>query len=150
MPTSTPEPTSMQTSSDSTGANLLARQPLIWLLVILALALGLRAVKLNDGLQRDEFGALYAVAERKTASTDVPPSSADPLVPVAGLGEVSNNMPRFQMLAAYVILDVAHLDWPYGASGRLKVRHVRQRTDLRTQTMYGCNLMIDCCDGLRA
>ena len=44
------------------------RQPLVWLLVILGLALGLRAVKLNEPLQRDEFGAIYAVAERKTGS----------------------------------------------------------------------------------
>jgi hypothetical protein len=75
---------------DSADPNLLTRQPLVWLLVILVLALGLRASKLNDPLHRDEFAALYAVAQRKTAGPDVPPSSSDPLVPVDNLSEVSD------------------------------------------------------------
>jgi len=85
----TPESAASQPSADPIEANLLARQPFVWLLVIVGLALGLRVAKLNDGLQRDEFGVLYAVAERKTDSPDVPPSAETPLVPVAGLSEVS-------------------------------------------------------------
>ncbi|HMF13161.1 MAG TPA: glycosyltransferase family 39 protein, partial [Gemmataceae bacterium] len=81
-----PEPAS--TTSDN--SSLLARQPLVWLLVIMALALGLRVSKINEPLQRDEFGALYAVAERKTSSAEVPPTATDPLAPVSGLGEVSD------------------------------------------------------------
>jgi hypothetical protein len=61
----------------------------LWLLAILLLALGLRAWKLNEPLQRDEFGAVYPVVERKTASPDEPVSSATPLKPVDGLSEVS-------------------------------------------------------------
>src|SRR5262249_41599016 len=45
----------------------LTRQPMLWLAIFVLLALGLRAWKISDPLQRDEFGALYAVAERKTA-----------------------------------------------------------------------------------
>jgi hypothetical protein len=54
------------------------------------LALGLRAWKLTDSLQRDEFSAVYPVVERKTASADEPVNSATPLKPVDGLGEVSS------------------------------------------------------------
>jgi hypothetical protein len=89
MPTSAPESNPFQTSSDSPDANLLTRQPAVWLLVIIVLALGLRAAKLSNSLQRDEFGAVYAVAERQTASPEVPPTAENPLVPVAGLTEVS-------------------------------------------------------------
>jgi hypothetical protein len=64
-------------------------RPLIWLLAIVLLALGLRAWKITEPLQRDEFGALYAVAERKTATADAPPTAADPLVPVGSFSEVS-------------------------------------------------------------
>jgi hypothetical protein len=81
-----PEPA----STTSENSPLLARQPLVWLLVIVALALGLRVSKINEPLQRDEFGALYAVAERKTSSPEVPPTATDPLAPVEGLGEVSD------------------------------------------------------------
>jgi hypothetical protein len=88
MPTETPE----RSSSPTTPAevSLLTRQPLIWLLVVLALAAGLRVSKIAEPLQRDEFGALYAVSERKTAAPDAPPTAADLLAPVSGLGEVSD------------------------------------------------------------
>lgn len=63
-------------------------RPLPWLLVILALALVLRIWKLTVPLQQDEFGAVYAVAERKIAPGQLP-TAADPLLPVANLQEVS-------------------------------------------------------------
>src|SRR5207248_2529553 len=61
--------------------------PGLWLLLILLVAAGLRLWHLNDPFQQDEFGPLYAVAERA-----VPPGSfpmaADPLLPVSSLEEV--------------------------------------------------------------
>jgi hypothetical protein len=121
MPSSNPEPAAKQTAPDLYDANLLARQPHVWLLVIVLLALGLRAAKLDKALQRDEFGALYAVAERKTASPNVPPTSEDPLVPVAGIGEVSersvlpfgvrNPMPLYHDLLYFTIKVLPISEW---------------------------------------
>lgn len=85
MTTTTPAPS----SSPTPEAPALTNRPLLWLLAIVVLALGLRAWKLTDPLQRDEFSAVYPVVERKTASVDEPPSAATPLKPVDGLGEVS-------------------------------------------------------------
>src|SRR5262245_22607152 len=82
-------PASSPTPDSPAESPFLTRQPLLWLLIFVLLALGLRAWKISEPLQRDEFGALYAVAERKTASADVPPTKDDPLQPVASLGEVS-------------------------------------------------------------
>jgi hypothetical protein len=71
------------------------RLPLVWLLVILGLGLALRWLKLDDPLQLDEFGPLYAVARRvpgpdaKPLEAGTLPSKDDPLVPVGGWGEVS-------------------------------------------------------------
>jgi hypothetical protein len=94
---------------------------MVWLMVILVLALGLRASKLNDPLHRDEFAALYAVAERKTAGPDVPPSSADPLVPVANLSAVSdrsvlplgvpNPLPLYHDLVYFTIRVLPISEW---------------------------------------
>jgi hypothetical protein len=63
------------------------QRPLLLLLVILTIALALRYWHLNDPLQRDEFGTLYAVAERQT-DPGTPPTADDPLVPVASREEV--------------------------------------------------------------
>jgi hypothetical protein len=89
MATATPASSSPSTPEPASEASTLTSRPLLWLLAILILALGLRAWKMNDPLQRDEFSAVYTVVERKTASPDEPPSSATPLKPVDGLGEVS-------------------------------------------------------------
>jgi hypothetical protein len=117
----TPEPTTSQPSSDSSETNLLARQPFVWLLVIVGLALGLRVAKLNDSLQRDEFGAVYAVAERRTGSPDVPPSAETPLVPIAGLTEVSersvlpfgvrNPLPLYHDILYFTIKALPIAEW---------------------------------------
>src|SRR5262249_42576017 len=86
MPTAPLEPLASDTPDEP---SLLTRQPLVWLLVILLLALGLRVGKMTEPLQREEFAAVYAVAARKTASRTKSPPKDTPLVPVAGLGEVS-------------------------------------------------------------
>src|SRR5438309_1244002 len=64
------------------------RQPILWLLVIVAVGLALRWGRINDSFQLDEFGPLYAIAERQTATPEMLPSASDPLVPVASLEEV--------------------------------------------------------------
>jgi hypothetical protein len=60
----------------------------IWLAAIMALALAMRLWHLNDGLEQDEFGPLYAVAQRVDSSPGVIPSKSDPIVPVASWKEV--------------------------------------------------------------
>jgi 4-amino-4-deoxy-L-arabinose transferase-like glycosyltransferase len=64
------------------------RQPAVWLLVILGLGLVLRWLQLDNTLQQDEFGPLYAVAERPAASPNATPTVDDPLQPVSGWAEV--------------------------------------------------------------
>ncbi|MFL5341604.1 MAG: hypothetical protein ACJ8F7_15780 [Gemmataceae bacterium] len=59
----------------------------LWLILILALALGTRLSCLNVGLQQDELGPLYAVAQR-TDSGDETPSRADALRPVPSWRDV--------------------------------------------------------------
>ncbi len=54
-------------------------RPLVWLALVLAAGLGLRLAGLNAPLQQDEYGPLYAVAERQAAG---------PLVAVRDLTEV--------------------------------------------------------------
>ena len=60
----------------------------IWLAAIMALALAMRLWHLNDGLEQDEFGPLYAVAQRVDSPPGVIPSKSDPIVPVASWKEV--------------------------------------------------------------
>jgi hypothetical protein len=65
------------------------RRPAVWLLAIVVVGLGMRAWwQLDAPLQQDEFGPLYAVAERQVTVPGTPPTASDPLVPVAGLEEV--------------------------------------------------------------
>src|SRR5262249_24993881 len=66
------------------------RQPLLWLLVILALGLGIRLYSFSKGFQVEEFTALAAVAERPGLAVGVTPTADDPLAPVPSLAEVSN------------------------------------------------------------
>jgi hypothetical protein len=65
------------------------RRPLLWLLAIVVLGFGLRARHLKEPFQLDEFTTLAAVAERSGVEVGVTPTAADPLIPVASLGEVS-------------------------------------------------------------
>jgi hypothetical protein len=67
---------------------ILVRQPVFWLLVILGLGLLLRWVKLDDPLQQDEFGSLYAVAERAAPAPNTTPAADQPLGPVSCWAEV--------------------------------------------------------------
>lgn len=64
-------------------------QPLLWLLVILAVGLLLRAWHLTDPVQVDEFVAVAAVAERQGVPIGQTATANDPLVTVSGLDEVS-------------------------------------------------------------
>jgi hypothetical protein len=58
-----------------------------WLALVLGVALGLRLAGLDAPLQQDEYGPLYAVAERR-AAPGMTASAAAPLVPVRDLAEV--------------------------------------------------------------
>src|SRR5229473_7568897 len=64
------------------------RWPILWLTLIVGLGLFLRSWHINDSLQLDEFGPLYAVAERATTAPGLLPASSDPLVLVPGWGDV--------------------------------------------------------------
>ncbi len=64
-----------------------ARRPLVWLALLLGVALVLRLAGLHAPLQQDEYGPLYAVAERH-AAPGMTASDAEPLVPVRDLAEV--------------------------------------------------------------
>ncbi len=57
------------------------RTRIICLGLILALALGVRASRLNNGFQQDEFGPVYAIGQRDH-SVNATPAKANPLVPV--------------------------------------------------------------------
>ncbi len=63
-------------------------QPLFWLLLLLVLAVGLRWTPLHSPLQQDEFGPLYAIAEREGFQRGLLPSRDQPLRPVASWNEV--------------------------------------------------------------
>jgi hypothetical protein len=66
-------------------------RPLVWLLAILALGLALRVGHGHGApFEVDEFTVLAAVAERTGVEPGTTPTAQDPLVPVAGLGEVGN------------------------------------------------------------
>jgi hypothetical protein len=90
MGNSTPAPSSTPAQAAESNSNPLTRQPIVMLLAILLLALGLRAWKITEPLQRDEFASLYAVAERTPATAGATVTAQDPLHAVAGLGEVSD------------------------------------------------------------
>jgi hypothetical protein len=58
-------------------------------LAIVVIALGMRVWWQYDApLQQDEFGPLYAIAERQVRIAGAPPTASDPLVPVPSLEEV--------------------------------------------------------------
>src|SRR5438270_9174940 len=64
-------------------------RPGVWLFAIVLVALGMRVWwQMEAPLQQDEFGPLYAIAERQVQVPGNPPTAADPLAPVAGWEEV--------------------------------------------------------------
>jgi 4-amino-4-deoxy-L-arabinose transferase-like glycosyltransferase len=81
--TTAPSAVPAATAQPKTVAN-----PLVWLLVILAIGLAVRAFRITSPFQLDEFSALQAVAERQGVPRGLTPTAEDPLVPVAGLAEV--------------------------------------------------------------
>jgi hypothetical protein len=115
---STPENT--PPAEPSAGASAGIQHPLVWLLVIVVVAFGLRFWHLNDPLQRDEFGTVYAVAERQT-NPDKPLTAADPLVPVSSLDEVrarsvlpfgiSNPVPLYNYIVYGTIKVLGITEW---------------------------------------
>lgn len=96
------------------------RHPVLWLGAIFVVALGLRLWSFTAPFQQDEFGPVYAVAERAVAAGQMP-SAADPLVPVASLEVVRsrsvlpygivNPLPLYH----YILYGVVHVlpitDW---------------------------------------
>jgi hypothetical protein len=88
--------------------------------IILGVAAFLRYWHINDPLQRDEFGTLYAVAERQT-EPDRPPTANDPLVPVSSLNEVrarsvlpfgiSNPVPVYNYIVYETIKVLGITEW---------------------------------------
>ena len=72
---------------------------------ILFIALAMRLWSINDGLEQDEFGAVYAVAERKSPE-GISPGEKDGLAPVQSWQEVK-----------------ARSVFPYGISNPLPIYH---------------------------
>ena len=60
----------------------------LWLLIILVLALALRCWHITDEFQQDEFGPLYAVAQRQGLAPDLTPTAENKLAPVSTWQEV--------------------------------------------------------------
>ena len=95
--------------------------PLLWLAGIVAAGLVLRAWHLADPYQIEEFSAVAAVAERQGVPVGFTASAADPLVPVAGLDEVSRRSvipygirdphPLYHYLLYGVIQTLPIADW---------------------------------------
>ncbi len=80
--------TQIEPARNAATPALSVRHPLMWLLIVLAVGLGLRLLKLNNPLELDEFPPLYAGSERHSDSPDLTPAAAEPLKPVASLQEV--------------------------------------------------------------
>jgi hypothetical protein len=97
------------------------RRPWLWLLAVLGLGLALRGWRLGAPLQQDEFGSLYAVAERASARPGWTPTTNDPLLPVATLGEVRdrsvlpygivNPVPVYHGLLYFVVRVLPVAEW---------------------------------------
>jgi hypothetical protein len=96
-------------------------RPLLWLAAILVLALVVRFWKISAPLQQDEFGTLYAVAERQGLPPGVMPTEEYPLRPVAGWGEVrarsvlpygiTNPLPLYHWLLYAVVQVLPIAEW---------------------------------------
>src|SRR5437016_2403776 len=66
--------------------------PLLWLALILVVGFAARCQHLFAPLQQDEYGPLYAVAERENYTPGVLPCDEDRLLPVASWGEVRERL----------------------------------------------------------
>src|SRR6266545_656988 len=62
--------------------------PFVWLALILLVGFGARCQHLFAPLQQDEYGPLYATAERENYTPGVLPCDEDRLLPVASWREV--------------------------------------------------------------
>ncbi len=80
IPTGAPAGAPAQTAAPA------VQRPYFWLLLIVAVALGVRYLQIGRPMEQDEFAAVYAVVERRTDSPF--PTAADPLLPVASWDEV--------------------------------------------------------------
>src|SRR5215468_6306250 len=95
--------------------------PRLWLLGILVLGLVLRWWHVNEPLQQDEVGPLYAIAERANTPPGMMPAESDPLVPVKSLAEVrersvlpygiTNTFPVYHYLLYGVIQVLPITEW---------------------------------------
>jgi 4-amino-4-deoxy-L-arabinose transferase-like glycosyltransferase len=105
----------------STQTTPVIRRPIVWLLAILVIALAVRVWRLSEPLQLDEFGVIYAVAERPVGSPDAPVTSDVPLGPVSSLAEVRarsvlpfgipNPVPLYQYLVYGTLKVLPAAEW---------------------------------------
>jgi hypothetical protein len=96
------------------------RRPLLWLLAVVAVGLGVRLGRVNDPLQLDEFGALYAVAEREGVPGYLP-SQDKPLLPVPSWRQVrersvlpygiANPVPLYHYLLHVTVQGLPVTEW---------------------------------------
>jgi hypothetical protein len=101
--------------------NLTIRRPLVVLSLILLIGLGLRVWRINFPFQQDEFGPVYAVAEREGLQPGWMPTAENPLKPVAGWNEVRertvlpygvvNPLPLYHWLLYAVVHVLPVADW---------------------------------------
>ncbi len=74
-------------ASSHAADNTEVSRPGLWLLLILVLALALRCWHIDE-FQQDEFGPLYAVAQRQGLAPDLTPTAENKLAPVSTWQEV--------------------------------------------------------------
>jgi hypothetical protein len=87
METSQREPTAVVEPGPAPAPTPTIQRPGLWLLAVVAVAVALRLWHLNDPFEQDEFGPLYAVAERAVSPGSFP-TAADPFRLVPTLQEV--------------------------------------------------------------
>jgi hypothetical protein len=120
--TAHPEPTTPAPGDVvRTEGPLTIRQPLAWLAAILVLALVVRWWQVSAPLQQDEFGALYAVAERQGLRPGEMPTDENPLRPVSSWDDVparsvlpygiTNPVPLYHWLLYAVVQVLPIAEW---------------------------------------
>src|SRR6266536_4760997 len=111
----------VQGKDDFSGPVPRIAHPRLWLLGILVAGLVLRWWHVNDPLQLDEFGPLYAIAERYNTAPGMMPAESDPLLPVKSLADVrersvlpygiTNTIPLYHYLLYGVIQVLPIAEW---------------------------------------